>query len=169
MRLFLVAELLHMTSALKLMPPNVLNWHATSETDVGAMAVEVEHFCQHSTKFCCCVTSGNRGALWQNGLWLRNSYDAKVCNWFPPHGKNCIYWYLLMLVEHLWRTEDVKRARCWVVQFSSGGRNMKDKPLSRQPCRFLQARHSGSCSLTICLVAKNLLYQVMLLCSLYLL
>jgi len=36
-----------------------------SETDVGRMAVEVEPSHQYSLTFCCCVTDGSRGVVWQ--------------------------------------------------------------------------------------------------------
>lgn len=36
--------------------------------------------------------------------------------------------------------------RQWVLHFSSDNRDMKDKPPSRWPCRFLQALHASTCS-----------------------
>ena len=77
---------------------------------------------------------------------------------------------------------DVSTVRWWVVHFSSGSSNEKDKPCSRHTCRFLRAQHAGSSSLLAkctasvgdyvekwCFVAENLLYQIVLLCSLNLL
>ena len=37
----------------------------------------------------------------------------------------------------------------WVMHFSSGDSDMRDKPCSGQPCRFLWAQHAGSCSLLV--------------------
>ena len=37
----------------------------SSEADVGATALEVEPFHQYPITFCCRVTNGSRGALWQ--------------------------------------------------------------------------------------------------------
>jgi len=37
----------------------------TSEADVGGMAVEAEPFHQYPITFCCCVTDGSRGTVWQ--------------------------------------------------------------------------------------------------------
>ena len=42
---------------------------------------------------------------------------------------------------------DVSIVRWWVVCFNSGDSDMKDKLCYRQPCRFLQAWHTGSHSI----------------------
>ena len=68
----------------------------------GVMAVEVEPSHQYSITFCCCVTDGSRGALWQNGMWHGRVDEAKVCHWFLPWGENGTYWHSLMLAEYLW-------------------------------------------------------------------
>jgi len=49
-------------AATNVMPPILLCWLTTSEVDVGGMA-EVELSLQYSTKFCCCVIDGSRGAV----------------------------------------------------------------------------------------------------------
>ena len=90
-------------AALKVMPPILFFWPTTSEADVGGMAVEVEPSHQYSITFCCCVTDGSRGAVWQNGVWHGSAYEAKVCHWIPPCRKNGTHWHSLMLAEHLWR------------------------------------------------------------------
>ena len=90
-------------AALKVMPPILWCWPMISEADVGAMAVEAEPSHQYSITFCCCVTDGSRGAVWQNGVWHGSAYEAKVCHWIPPCIKNGTHWHSLMLAEHLWR------------------------------------------------------------------
>jgi len=79
------------------------------------------------------------------------------------------------------QTVDVSTVRQWVVSFSSGHSNVEVKPRSRQPCRFLSAARRllfiavrsallmVVTVLKIFFVAENLLYQTVLLCSLYLL
>jgi len=49
-------------AALKLMF-SLLCWAATSEVDVGGMAIEAEPFCQYSVTFCKGVANGSRGAV----------------------------------------------------------------------------------------------------------
>jgi len=68
---------------------------------------------------CCCVTDGSRGEVWQNGVWHGSVYEAKVCRWVPPRGRNCIHWHSLMLAEHWWRPNS-EHSEGWVVHFSSG-------------------------------------------------
>ena len=41
---------------------------------------------------------------------------------------------------------DVGTERWWVVLFISSDSDVKDKPHSGRPCRFLQAQNAGSCS-----------------------
>ena len=84
------------------MPP-MLCWSTTSEADVGALAVEAEPSHQYSVRFCCYVTDGSRRAIWQNGVWPGNVYEAKVWNWIPLCRKNGTHWHSLMLAECFWR------------------------------------------------------------------
>jgi len=56
-----------------------------------------------------------------------------------------IYHCLLNIDGH--QKVNVSKIRWWVVHFSSGDSNMKDKPHSRHACKYLQMRHAGSCSL----------------------
>ena len=56
-----------------------------------------------SVTFCCCMTDGGRGAVWQNGIWHRSGNEAKVHHWIPPCGKNGTRWHSLTLGGHLWR------------------------------------------------------------------
>ena len=62
------------------------------------LAVKAEHSHQYSITFCCRVTDGSKGAVWQNGIWHGSAYKSKVCCWIPPCGKSCntdIHWCLL--------------------------------------------------------------------------
>ena len=68
------------------------------------MAVEAEPSHQYPITCCCCVTDGSRGAVWQNAVWHGSLYEAKVCHWIPPCGKNCPHWHSLTLAEHWWRS-----------------------------------------------------------------
>ena len=84
------------------MLPILLCWPTMSEADISGMAVEVETSHKYSIIFCCCATEGNRGTVWQNGVWCQSAYKAKVCSWIPPSRKNCTHWHSLTLAEHLW-------------------------------------------------------------------
>ena len=75
----------------------------TSEVDGGGVAVEVEPSHQYPITFCCCVTDGSRGAVWQNGIWHGRVYEAKGRHWIPPCRKNGTHWRSSTLAEHLWR------------------------------------------------------------------
>lgn len=44
-------------AAPKVMPSILLCWPTISKVDVEGMAIEVEHSCQYSAKFCCCVAA----------------------------------------------------------------------------------------------------------------
>jgi len=86
------------------MPLMLLCCPKLSEVDVGGMAVEVESSCQYSITFCCCVTGGSRGAVWQKChlewkcMWSKH-VELTSSTW----EKNSTYWHSLMLAEHLWR------------------------------------------------------------------
>jgi len=71
----------------KVMPPGLWCWPMTLEADVGGMAVQSVPSYQYSIMFCCYVTDGSRGAVWQNGTWCWSAYEAKVWNWIPPWQK----------------------------------------------------------------------------------
>jgi len=81
------------------------------------MALEVESSHQDSITFCCHATDGNRGVIWQNGIWYRSMYEAKWWNWILPFRKNC---HSLTLAEHLWRPNSrCEHSEGWVGHFSS--------------------------------------------------
>ena len=86
-------------AAPKVMCPVLLCRPITSEVDAGGMAVGAEPSHQYCITFCCCVTNGSRGAVWQNGIWHGSAYEANVCNLIPPCRKNGSYWHSPMLAE----------------------------------------------------------------------
>ena len=88
----------------EVMPPTLLCWSTMSEVAVGGMAVDVESSHQYSLTFCCCVTDGNRGAVWQNDVWHGSAGQAKVWCWIPPYGKDSTHWHSSMLAECFWRS-----------------------------------------------------------------
>ena len=69
------------------MPPILLCWTMTLEVDVDGTAAEAELPHQYSIIFCCPLTDGNSGTVWQNGIWHGSAYVAKVCHQIPPRGK----------------------------------------------------------------------------------
>ena len=58
----LLYECIYMRVALKLVPPFLLGWSTTTDTNGGGMTVEVEPSHQYLITFCCHVTDGSRGA-----------------------------------------------------------------------------------------------------------
>ena len=129
-------------TAPKVMPPILWCWPMMSKVDVGHMAVETETFCQYSISFCCRMTDGSRGAVWQNGVWQRSADEAKECHWIPPCGKDGTYWRSLMLVEHLWRS----RSGCAHSEpvggaFQPWQQWHEIQPCSRQPCTAVTSQN----------------------------
>ena len=101
------------------MPPILLSWPTTSKADADGITVEVKPSLQHPITFCCCMTDGSRGTVWQNGIWHGSKYED-VC------------WLLLNIYGD--QTVNVSTVRWWVVHFSSGNIDVINKPYSRQPC-----------------------------------
>ena len=58
-----------------------------SEVDVDSMAVEAEFSHQYPVIFCCHMTDGSRGEVWQNSIWHGSVHEAKLCPWIPQVGK----------------------------------------------------------------------------------
>ena len=160
----------------------------------GGMAVEVESSLQYSITLYCCVTDGSRGSVRQNGIWHGSVYEVKVCNWMPPSGKK---WHPLTFIIACWTLMETTQwgsgwcisavvtvtvghfcwcGAQWMVPFSSSASDVKDIPGSRW-CSTQAPFHQwqnciangGEYIEKMCFVAENLLYQLVLLCSLYLL
>ena len=87
----------------KVTPPVSFCWHTMSDVDVGAMTVDEPSY-QYFITFWCHVTDGSREAVWQNSIWHRSMYEAKVWNWILPCRKKKKSTHLvIMLAECLWR------------------------------------------------------------------
>ena len=131
----------------KVIPPVLLCW-PTSEIDDEGMEVEAEPSYPYAVTFCCYVTNGSRGAVWQNGTWQGSAYEAKVCHWIPPCKKNIaptdIHQYLLNIYGL--QTMAVSTVRRWVICSSCGG--SRSSPMVHFclfVCLFLQAWHASFC------------------------
>jgi len=140
---------------LKVIPPILWCWHMTSEADVGDTAVEAETSYQYSITCCCCMTDGSRGASWHNGAWHGSAYEAKVCHWIPPCGKNGTHWHSLTLVERWWRP----KTGCEyneVVVHSNSGYSDNGSPL------LVQIVMSTTCTLSF-IAGKNAYLMVVIM------
>ena len=73
----------------------LFGWPMMLEEDIGGTAVEVVPSHQYFITFCCCVTDGSRGAVWQNGVWHGSAYKAKIRHWISPPIN--IHWHLFGL------------------------------------------------------------------------
>jgi len=99
----------NLRAAPNVVPPVAWCLPMTSEVDVGGIAVEAELSHQYSITFCCHVTDGSKGALWQNDTWQGSVYKAKVCHWIPPYGKKLCpltftdtFWTFMETKEWIW-------------------------------------------------------------------
>ena len=170
----LVASYCIMRAASKAMPPILLCWPATSEVDIGGVAVEVESSHQYLVPFCCCMMDGSRGAVWLNGLTWKWVWSKGVpLN--PSMGKNGTNWYSLTLAEHRWRSSSgCERSEVeggafqqWWQRVISAGAGFYEHGMqvllhSWQKC----IANGGGCVENQCFVAVNLVYQLVLLFSL---
>ena len=158
-----------MRVASKVMPPMLWYWPTTSEADVAVMTVEAESSHQYSVTFCCRVTDGSKGTVWQNGIWHGSAYDAKCGIEFLHNEKIAltdIHQHLLNVCRD--QTVDVGTVRWWVVCFS-GGDNDSASPLPVQiftstACRLLFI--AGKKCIAKNIVVDNFLNQTVLLYSL---
>ena len=111
-----------MRAALKVMHPILSCWLMLSEVNVSGMAEEVEPSCQYSITFCCCMTDGSRGAVWQNGIWYGRADEAIIwsrMNLIPPCRKNGTHQHSFTLAERLWRPNSAcehSEVVGWVLQ-----------------------------------------------------
>ena len=159
------------------MPPIVLCWPTMSEADVGGMAVEIEPSCEYSVKFCYPTTDGSRGA---NGIWHGSAYEGKVWNLIPPCGKVAPIDILQPLLNVYGdQVVYVSTEGRWVAHFR-GGNSGSGPPLLVQiffvhrvqafaHCWQKCVANGGDYVEKQCFVAENLFYQIVPLCSLYLL
>jgi len=157
------------------MPPILFYWPMTSEAGVGAMAVEAEPSQQYSITLSCHVTDGSRGAVWQNNIWHGGVYETKRCVIESLHAEKMtpidIHW-LLMNIYGDWKWMWAQWGGGWCVSavvtemwMTSLGRNGHvDLKMVVEMCSYQWDYIEEQCFVT-----ENLLCQVVLLCSLYLL
>jgi len=99
-----IVSIHYIRTALKVLPPILLFWPTVStEADVVAWQQRLNLPTNIPFVFCCHVTDGSRGEAWQSYVWYGSVYQAKVCHWITPCGKNGTNWHSLMLAEHSWR------------------------------------------------------------------
>jgi len=105
----------YMRAALKVMSPILWFRPMMSEADVGGMAVEAELSHQYSITFCCHVTDGSRGEVWQNQFWHGSECETKVWNWTPCEKMTSTdaHQYSLNVYED--QRVDVSTGKCWCL------------------------------------------------------
>jgi len=174
----------HVWTASKVMPFILFCWITASRACVGGMAVKLEPSHQYPIP-CCCVTDGSRGAVWQNGIRHGSVNEVKGWHWILHVEKIAptdIHRHLLEVSGE--QPVDVSRVRQWVVCFSRGNSDMKDKPKWGQLCCLTAVRpwNGEHLNLLFCaswlkvvtvlkkvFCSEDVLYQMELLCSFYLL
>ena len=77
-----------------------------SEMDIGGMAIEVEPSHQHVIMFCCCVTDGSRGAVWQNGIGQKVLKEQRGVIEFLHVKKK---WHPLTFIDACWTFLETKQ------------------------------------------------------------
>jgi len=125
-----------MRAALKVMHPILSCWLMLSEVNVSGMAEEVEPSCQYSVTFCCCMTDGSRRAVWQDGVWRRNAYEAKMWNNSSMWKK----WHTVTFIDACWMFMETKM---WMWAQWGGGGAFQQWWQQQWP---LRAWHAGSSS-----------------------
>ena len=109
----------------------------------------------------------SRGTIWQNGIWHGSMCMKEVCMMKVCMMEVCmnvcgteflhalkmaasdIHWHLMDISGD--QTVDLSTVRQWVVCFSSGNSNMKDKPRSRVPCITVITQNKGCLNELICM------------------
>ena len=146
------------------------------EADVGGLTLEAESSCQYSIMFCYLVTDDSRRAIWQNGVWHRSLYEAKMCHWIPPCGKDGTHWHLSIFAECLWSPNSgCEHSEAAGATFQQWQQQVTSTDADFYKCSMHALVQSWCIANGAdyvkkqCFVAKNVLYQIVLLCSLYLL
>jgi len=137
------------------------------------------NFQQNPITCCCHVTDGSRGAIWQ---WHGSVDEAKVYHWIPPCRKlSPIDTHRCLLNLYGDQTVDVSSVRQQVVRVSSGnsdcGSSWLMQIVTSTACGHAWLvrgwkrciANGGDCTEKEHFVAENVLYQMVLLCSFYLL
>ena len=134
-------------AAPKVMPPTLLYGPTVSEVDNSGMAVEVEPSRQYPIICCYHMTDGSwRGSLtkwcltWKC-LWnKRVSLNSCMRNKLHP----------LTSIDACWMFMETKQWTQWVVHFSSGDSDMKDKPHFGQLCTAVTPQNEEHLNQFIC-------------------
>ena len=117
----------------------------------------------HPITCCCYVTGGSIRAVWQNSVSHGRVYEAQVWNWIPPCRKKCTHWHSSTLDEH-WRR--------WWVHLSGGnsGSPLLVLTFTSVACRLLFTAGENAQIMLVTMLKTSVLqlYQIVLLCSLYL-
>jgi len=148
------------------------------------MVVVVEPSHQHSVTFCCHVTEGSRGAVWQNGVCHRSVWTRGV----SLNSSMWKKWYPLTFINACWTLTETKQCLCEHSEVVVGGAFQQWWQWHERQAMFWSAMSISTgaahrfffitgenTSLMVvpmlknCFVAENLLLQTVLLCSLYLL
>ena len=138
------------------------------EADVSGMEVEAEPSSQYSITFCCSKTDGSRAAVWQSKDVSLHSSVRK---------KNGTLWHALMLAELLWRNSGCEHSdvvsdvfQQWQQQFISIGVDLYEHSMQALVHHWYKCiANSGDYVQKLILITENLLYQILFLCSMYLL
>ena len=135
------------------------------QVDVGEMAAKVEPSHLYHVPFCCWGADSSRGAPLAERLWTRQCMWSEELRLNSSVSKKKEKMALVDAFEHLWSGCEGSRGRA--VVFSSGDCNCVSPPW--------QTSTSSACSSCspvhprwkrTALVAENLLYPAVLLCSL---
>ena len=148
-----VKQVISREITLKVLPPILLCWLTASQTDVGGMAIEVEPSHQYYITCCYRATDGSRGEVWQKSVWYASADEAKMWNWIPPCRKKMeptdLHQYLLNGYGD--QTLNVSIVGWWVVHFSGGDNDMKDKPCSGWQCTAVNSWNEECLNQLVCM------------------
>ena len=149
-------------AAPKVMPPILWCQPMTSEVDVGGMAAGAEPSPQHPIPHCCCVTDGSRGQadrmVSHTGVRIERwgrivlLYEERMA----PTGIHWCLWIFMKTNQWMWAQ--------WKLDFMG---NVCLATMLTQRQWWECTAHGGDYVEKLCFVAENVLYQIVLLCSLY--